>query len=184
MQKAVVQFHRVEPHAVAQRMYVQFAHALGLVSGPGKLSGHGVRVAPGLSVLITHAAMVFLAQPGVERRARGDARGAGGIGVREANAARGEIVQIGREHVGMPVDSEAIASELVCHDEKDVRPIHTYHLNGIVTYSWPGRNPFFSFLALYCADHHAFDEVFLDKWIYAQNGHGGNHGCGVFDGLF
>ena len=99
-------------------MYVQFAHALGLVSGPGKFPGHGVRVAPGLSVLIAHAAMVFLAQSGVERRARGDARGAGGIGVREGNAARGEIVQIGREHVRVPVDAEAIAPELVCDDEK------------------------------------------------------------------
>ena len=115
-----MQAHVLEAAAQTRRMHVHLAYHGGLVAAVAHLLREHMVVLPRDTVLVTHAARARGRLAAKEGGARRDATRAGGVGVLEQHAVGGERVQVGRLHVRMAVDTQAVAAHLVAHDKENV----------------------------------------------------------------
>ena len=120
---AVVQAHVLKTATQTRRMHVHLAHHRGLVSAVAHLLGQHMVVIPIDTVLVSHAAMVLGRLARKQPGARRNAAGAGGIRVFKQHAVGRQRIQIGRLHVRMPINPQAVATELIAHHQQHIRTI-------------------------------------------------------------
>ena len=119
-----MEIHMVESEIIPERVDVHFSDALRIVSGFGKLTGHGVFVVPGQAVLVAYASVVALLHAGVQGGPRRDAAGACAVCVGEDHAFRRQAVKIGRFDIRVSGVAQTVRAKLICHDKYDVWFLH------------------------------------------------------------
>ena len=117
--------HLVEAEALAARMLMHVpADKLGLVARAPEFARQCGRRIPLALFHVAEHAVGGGKLSGHEAAARRNAHGAGRVGVLEAHAFGGQRIEIGRLHLGMPLDAQRVAAELIAHDHEKVGAWH------------------------------------------------------------
>ena len=121
---SVMEINIVESQIIAQRVNVHLSHALGIITGFRKFSGHGVTIIPGDSVFIAYPAVMTLLPAGVQCGAGSDTAGAGTVCPVKDNSPGSQGVEIWGFDVWVSGIAQAVCPELICHDKYNVRIWH------------------------------------------------------------
>ena len=123
---AVMEFYIMESQVIAQRVYVHFAYALGIITCFRQFSRKGVFVLPGDPVLIAGPAVMLLGHACMQRGTGGNAAGTGAVSPVKRNASACQRIQIRRFYIRMAGESHTVSPHLVGHDKENIGLLHKF----------------------------------------------------------
>ena len=99
---------------------MHLAHALGVIPGRSQFTGQVMRIIEPDAIAVAHPAVMLVGHAREQAGARRDTARHRGVSLREPGAAMGELVQVGCFHHRVAGHTEAVAPELVGHDQEDI----------------------------------------------------------------